>query len=152
MERKKRARPQVGGKLRRTETLTVRLDPEVKYFAEIGARAQRRTLSSFIEWAVRQAMEDVMLDEGTTNASTLRQVTRQLWDTTEAERFIRLAAFYPELLTLEEQVLWKLIQDCPLLWKDVAPGPNWWQLMPRGEPLRLPFDIPLLLSAWDTLK
>ena len=38
-----------GAKLSRSETVTVRLDPKLRYLAELGARSQRRTVSSFIE-------------------------------------------------------------------------------------------------------
>ena len=35
-----------GGKLSRSETVTVRLDPKLRYLAELAARIHRRTLSS----------------------------------------------------------------------------------------------------------
>ena len=36
-----------GGKLARSETVTVRLDPKLRYLAELAARIQRRSVSSF---------------------------------------------------------------------------------------------------------
>ena len=42
-----------GSKLNRTETVTIRLDPKLRYLTELAARKQRRTVSSFIEWANR---------------------------------------------------------------------------------------------------
>ncbi len=47
-----------GGKLSRTETVTVRLDPRLNYLCELAGRAQRRTKSGFIEWAVQRAIKD----------------------------------------------------------------------------------------------
>ena len=54
-----------GGKLARSETVTVRLDPKLRYLAELAARKQRRTVSSFIEWAVEQSFSGVNLYQGT---------------------------------------------------------------------------------------
>lgn len=44
-------------KLNRSETVTVRFDPRLNYLCDLAARAQRRTKSSFIEWAVAQAID-----------------------------------------------------------------------------------------------
>ena len=40
-------------KLTRSKTVTVRLDPRLHHLAVLGARANRQTLSSFIEWAIK---------------------------------------------------------------------------------------------------
>jgi predicted transcriptional regulator len=108
-----------GGKLARSETVTVRLDPKLRYLADIAARKQRRTLSSFIEWAVEQALKEVVLYEGSMEAKesprTVADDANWLWDIEEAERFVRLAITYPELLTYEEQETWKLLNASGLL-------------------------------------
>src|SRR4051794_21564371 len=52
-----------GAKLNRSETVTVRLDPKLNYLCELAARAQRRTKSSFIEWAVADSLRNVILPE-----------------------------------------------------------------------------------------
>lgn len=46
-------------KLNRSETVTVRFDPRLNYLCELAGRAQRRTKSSFIEWAVQQAIKEL---------------------------------------------------------------------------------------------
>lgn len=51
----------VAPKVRRSETVTVRLDPRMNYLAELAARSQRRTKSSFIEWAVQEAIKGMDL-------------------------------------------------------------------------------------------
>ena len=38
-----------------------------------------------------------------------------LWDVDEAERFMRLAIYYPDLLSHQEQEIWKLVHDSHLL-------------------------------------
>ena len=53
-----------GGKLSRSETVTVRLDPKLRYLAELAARLHRRTLSSYIEWSIKEALDGEVLKQG----------------------------------------------------------------------------------------
>ena len=46
-----------GSKLNRSVTATIRLTPQMRYMAELAARKQRRTFSSFVEWAVVEALK-----------------------------------------------------------------------------------------------
>lgn len=108
-----------GGKLSRSETVTVRLDPKLRYLAELASRKQRRTLSSYIEWAIEDSLRSVLLYQGSgyggDESVSVADDASRLWDVDQAERFVRLAIRYPELLTHEEQELWKLLQDSQLL-------------------------------------
>ena len=54
-----------GGNLTRTQVVTVRLDQKLRYLAELAALKQRRTLSSYIEWAIQDSLSRVPLIEGT---------------------------------------------------------------------------------------
>lgn len=112
-----------GGKLARSETVTVRLDPKLRYLAELAARKQRRTLSSFIEWAVEDSLNRVLVEEGFDGASIADQAEK-LWDVDEADRFAKLALRYPYLLTHDEQVVWKLVYENGTLWRGRYAGPN----------------------------
>lgn len=96
-----------GGKLTRSETVTVRLDPKLRYLAELAARKQRRTLSSFIEWAVEDSLNRVYLRE----YSTIADEAGGLWDLDPSDRLIKLAESHPDLLTYEEQRIWKAIHS-----------------------------------------
>ena len=149
-----------GGKLSRSETVTVRLDPKLRYLAELAARKQRRTLSSYIEWAIEKSLSEVVLqtvysgeDLEDEERTTLADEAGTLWDVDPAERLGRLAMTHPSLLTHEEQVLWKHIEDSGLLkqgWipqsRDgvyTVPGrPNWKWLRSTG------FSI--LRDHWET--
>jgi hypothetical protein len=99
----------------RSKVVGVRLDPKLRYLAEIAARKQRRTISSFIEWAIEDSLNRVELHHGSgyngDDSITLEQEVGRLWDVNEGERFARLAILYPELLTVEEQERWKLLSD-----------------------------------------
>ena len=119
-------RKTAGGKLSRSEVVTVRFDQKLRYLAELGARKHRRTLSSYIEWAVEQSLREVLLYDGepydTENRRSVADEASALWDIDESERFIRLAINYPELLTHEEQERWKMLSDSDLL--GPAKGPR----------------------------
>lgn len=142
-----------GGKLSRSETVTVRLDPKLRYLAELAAKKQRRTLSSFIEWAIEEALGHVTIHEGSgyndDHDRSVGQEAAQLWDVDDADRFTKLAVRYPDLLTHEEQVLWKLIKENGLLWRGNWHGANdtrQWKI----EESSLNFDR--LREYWDTFK
>lgn len=108
-----------GGKLSRSEIVTVRMDSQLHYLAELAARKHRRTLSSFIEWAVQQSFKTVELYHGNgqdyDESVFLSDVENKLWDVDQSERFARLAIRYPDLLTHEEQERWKMLTDSQLL-------------------------------------
>jgi hypothetical protein len=97
----------------RTEGVSIRLDPKLHYLATMAAREQMRTLSSFIEWAVRRTLTEAaaMDDEPTPGqwpAPPLPLWMDVLWEPNEADRFFRLATLRPDLLNLTEQRVWKL--------------------------------------------
>jgi hypothetical protein len=114
-----------GGKLTRSETVTVRLDPKLRYLAELAARRQRRTLSSYIEWSIEDSLRSTVLDSN--GQVTLADEAAALWDVDDADRFAKLAVRYPDLLTHEEQVKWKLIRENGYVWRgQYAKGTRKW--------------------------
>jgi hypothetical protein len=113
-----------GAKLNRSETVTVRLDPKLNYLCELAARAQRRTKSSFIEWAIADALRSVSLPEVMENEDfdherevSIQQKASQLWHVDEPDRVAALALIAPALLTHEEQLIWRLIRENGYLWR-----------------------------------
>lgn len=118
-----------GGTLNRTETVTIRLDPRLNYLCDLAARAHRRSKSSFVEWAIEQALQLVRVpgtqgfDEN--EDATLDEIAVQLWDIDEADRLAALAFQAPSLMTHEEQVLWKIIRDYGWVWKGVYVDDPW---------------------------
>jgi hypothetical protein len=113
-------RPKRGGKLNRSETVTVRFDPRLNYLTELAARSQRRTKSSFIEWAVESALKSVTVPSSGDFAGQDRSIDELavwLWDVDEADRLVSLAFRAPILMTHEEQILWKLIREHGFLWR-----------------------------------
>jgi len=122
----------------KTETIGFRLEPKLRFAAELAARKQRRSLSNFIEWAVEEAVKKVPIklhkgdfDEGAPpwneNASDAIQ---NAWDVEEADRFVKVALNYPLLLNHEEEILWKLICETGFFWKGnmTADGKFYYQI------------------------
>lgn len=101
----KKRKPKSGAP--RTEVFAMRLDPKLKYLAEIAARQQRRSLANFIEWSIASALDKVSLDEGL----TVSKAVTKLWALDEPDRLMQLAEYFPDLLTYDEQLIWQLIQE-----------------------------------------
>lgn len=134
-----------GGKLSRSETVTVRLDPKLRYLAELAARRQRRTVSSYIEWAIEDSLKHLSLDLN--GNGVLADEAEALWDVDDADRFARLAMRHPDLLTHDEQVLWKLVRENGLIWRGNFSGVDKeWTWTVREESLN--FDR--LRQCWPT--
>src|SRR6478735_8653941 len=109
-----------GGKLSRSETVTVRLDPKLNYLCELAARAQRRTKSSFIEWAVEQSLSQTAVPgaaDWNGDAQSVAELADSLWDVDEPDRLANIAFAAPTLMTHEEQVLWKVLCGYTYLWR-----------------------------------
>ena len=103
--------------------MTVRLDPKLRYLAELAARKQRRTVSSFIEWAIEESLKQILLcDDATTVNRTLAGRANELWDVDEADRFAKLALRFPHMLTHDEQLVWKLVCEISSFWRRYANG------------------------------
>lgn len=94
-----------GAKTSRSETVTVRLNPKTRYLAELCARVQRRTLSSFIEAAVDEVFKLVVLDD----RRSIADAASILWHNDPGERLRVLNLMYPGLLNHEEKRLVNLI-------------------------------------------
>jgi hypothetical protein len=100
----------------RTELVAVRFDPELKYMMELAARVQRRSVANYVEWAVEESLKNVEIhlfgiDDGEPTMLSDRQVRSDLWDPLEPDRFCNLAYIAPNLLTHDEQKLWKFIKE-----------------------------------------
>lgn len=126
MAEQEKRRAKTTTEMTRTVTVSVRLDPKLKYLADLAAREQRRALSSYIEWAVDQSLEKCELGyfpDG--SQKTLADEADYLWDIDEADRLVKLALRYPHLLTHEEQILWKLIRENGRLWRGSYKPTEW---------------------------
>ena len=146
-----------GGNLTRTQIVTVRLDPKLRYLAELAALKQRRTLSSYIEWAIQDSLSRVYLREGSgydDPGISVQDEADRLWDVDEPDRFAELALRYPELLTHDDQIKWKLIRENGYLWRGKMVGDVWKWVVDKDnlvlERLRQHWEHFCAVAAGDT--
>lgn len=144
-----------GAKLSRSETVTVRLDPKLNYLCELAARAQRRTKSSFIEWAIADSLKRVQLPEVPYDQRnfegedpTVQEKASQLWHVDEPDRVAALALIAPALLTHEEQLIWRLVRESGYVWKGQYDKNGDWKWTPTEQSLL----HERLREHWDTFK
>lgn len=106
---------------RKTETLTLRLDPKIKYTIELMARVKRQSITSVIEAAIEGTAFDLdtpVVVAGKRELWSLSMAVSEYWSTDIVARFINLCAFMPELLTYEEQRIWETIKTTPQFWDE----------------------------------
>jgi len=92
----------------KSDVITVRVSPKLKHGLELLSRKQHRSLSSVVTWAVEQLVND--RDIGLfdpRNGTTLGK----LWHVHPADRLVKLASYWPELMTYEEELLVEQIKD-----------------------------------------
>ena len=136
VENPKRGRP--GSKLARTETVQVRLDPFIHYAAQLAAAKERRTMSSFIEWAVKTAVYEVIVAMDDQGADlTAAALATQVWDVYEADTFVNLARQHRTLLTHDDMRKWKFITETREFWL----GADGAEPEPNKPALRLAWDL-----------
>ena len=123
-----------GGKLNRTEIVQTRLDPMLLMAAEIMARAERRTLSSFIEKLIEQAAknnkvkrnlkflwwsadhEQFYIGRETHDEVSVEKAVQDIGVDHEAVRFLKFAINFPNLLTTQEKQMFFCIMMIPHFW------------------------------------
>jgi hypothetical protein len=104
-------RPGGGGRLSRSEVTTVRLDPKLRFAAEVASRSERRTVSSLIETALAGYLANLdVVTSAAPKGQPLLQLIEHVWDPDEPERFVKFAQSCSWLLNTEEDRCWKYIQ------------------------------------------
>ena len=140
-------KPSQGAK--KTETLTLRLDPKAKFTIDLLARIRRQSITAVIEAAIDEIAydQDVKFNEDGKNATwSLGSAITEIWSTDEAERFINLCYFMPDLLTHEELRIWETITSSECFYADSATrNPTHWKLM------GVSIDVTRLRAYWDYL-
>ena len=124
---------------RKTESLTVRLDPKVKFGLELMSRLQNRTVTGVVEWALTAAMTRATINPRDEESATVTAILDEVWSTDEPLRLVRLAFRAPNLLTYEELRIWETIQESPRFWD----SPH------RDHELYV--DFATLRADWDAL-
>ncbi len=136
-------------KTKSVENFTLRLDPKLKYLAELAARSQRRSLTSFIEAAIDKELAQTMPPHNNiSEAISFKEMDQFLWDVDEVDRFVKLAIYMPSLLSYDEQHLWKLIRENGGVWLGTYIN-GYFDWDTRQEQY---VDIKHLRKCWDDFK
>ncbi|CAH0138213.1 hypothetical protein [Stenotrophomonas lactitubi] len=100
----------------KTDALSIRIDPRLRYGLELLSRVQRRSVTGVVEWAIENALRTERVDPLEEYSSTFAQAVTATWSPNEPERLEKLASKFPELMTYEESRLWRvLIETTELL-------------------------------------
>ncbi|MNB93198.1 hypothetical protein D3C76_465360 [compost metagenome] len=146
------ARPKKSADQSTTVSVSLRIDPRIKYGIDLAARIQKRTVTGVVEWAVEQALADVSLprsvfaehedpDAPTDLASSLDD---RLWSSNEGVRLVLLASRYPQLLSYEETRIWETIKL----------SPPFWHRLPRSAEDCSPWEnakLSVIADSWPTI-
>ena len=126
---------------RKTESVTVRLDPKVRFALELLSRVEHRSVTGVVEAALQARFKNATVD-GDDNGETVQELVESVYQTDEVERFVKMAERAPQLLDFEERRLWESIWATPDLWDD-SPGRR-----RRLEDL----DTRTLKLSWDGIR
>jgi hypothetical protein len=106
---------------RKTETLTLRLDPKVKLMIELISRIRRQSITGVVEAAIEEIAFDLdapFVTGGEAHPMSLGSTISEIWSTDESERFINLCFYLPSLITYEEQRLLETIKASQSFFSD----------------------------------
>lgn len=125
-----------GGKLNRTETIQARLDPKLYMAAEIMARIERRTLSSFLERSIEQESKTYKIKRNLffpwwsedpelycrnkiyskSDTVTIEEAVQMIGTEHESIRFLKFAVYFPDLLNKDEEEMFNKIIFTKYFW------------------------------------
>ena len=117
---------------RKTETLTLRLDPKVKLMIELISRIRRQSITGVVEAAIEEIAFDLdapVVSAGEPWPMSLLSAVSEIWSTDESERFIHLCTHLPSLITYEEQRIWETIKASKVFLTDgIAENAQFWDV------------------------
>ena len=125
---------------RKTESVTVRLDPKVRFALELLSRVEHRSVTGVVQAALEARFRGTKIS-GESYGETVQELVEGVYRTDEVERFVKMAERAPKLLDFEERRLWESIWATPDLWN--APPQ-------RRGPENL--DIEMLKLHWAEVK
>lgn len=124
---------------KKTEALSIRIEPRMRYGLEILSRLQRRAVTGVVEWSIAQAFQNEIARDLQGNDVAFETALNRLWSPNEPERLLALRFYYPSLLTYEEERLVKVLTTTEVLWS-------------AKEPSYRSFEWDIVLPVWEKLK
>ena len=110
-------RKKSGSKNNRCEIIQVRVDPILRFAAEIGAVEQKRSTSSFFEFCATEYLNIAKFQD-----VTVLEFAYSIWDRDVIVRTLNLAQAAPNLLNSEQILVWRIIKNEPLFWCNNKPN------------------------------
>lgn len=135
---------------RKTETLTLRLDPKVRFLIDLIARQKRQSITGVIESAVEvyatnfyieADMWDDDADAERRQEVSLYKLSKDIYSTDDSFRFMMLVWTCPRLLSYEEVRLRETIYASELFWDEY----------PNASSDRNDIDTDVLREHWVAL-
>lgn len=106
MEKPQGGRVDLGSR-NKSEVITIRINPKLKFGLELMARLHNRSVAQTVEMAIQRVLEDPF--DGIQNSRDVRydsDIIKRLWSPHRGERLLKMVLTHPELLSFEEEVLW----------------------------------------------
>ena len=143
----------------KAEVLTVRLSPKMKFGLELLSRKQHRSLSAIVQHLLDRELRENLkvakdVDDGT--GGWREEHVRLLdlaWDPYEPDRLVKLGMHSPDLLDVDEELKWKVIQDDYKRYWHTGGKPNykairddWSDISKKAE------DAKFNRTSWSTAK
>ncbi|ALA81473.1 hypothetical protein VN11_04975 [Stenotrophomonas maltophilia] len=91
------------------EQFSIRLPPKLKLGLELLARAQHRSLSQAVEWALNAGLSKYQLNDNSYYAS-LASLLDDVWDFTPAKSALTMLLHAPELMTYPDRIAAELVE------------------------------------------
>ena len=119
------ARPRKTTDQSQTISVSLRIDPKIKFAIDLLAREQKRTITGVLEWSVMQSIRNhrVLGRAGEWDQDlSLFEYLEMTWSPIEAHRVAALGAIRPQLLTYEESCIFEVIRSIPQIYTHAPPG------------------------------
>ena len=100
----------------KTESITMRLSPKLKFGLELLARQRQQPVSAIATELFESAIREQLTWQGVVGiqqGGSPTSLVDQVWDPLEPDRLLKLAAAAPQLLSDEERLLHKVIEESP---------------------------------------
>ncbi len=117
---------------KKSDFVTVRLEPRLRFALDMLARTHRGTMTSILEWALDRAIKDP-------EHGLPERFLDEVWNPYEADRFVKLAMLQPDLLRFKEDLLWQAIKDDASLWR--GRNPDYQAIREQWGKLKTKFSV-----------
>ena len=104
-------------KAEKGDTLSLRISSKDKFALDLLAQKQGLTLSAAVMQALQEPLREhltVVISEGRSKKNVY--LPDVAFDPLTSDRIVKLAMVAPEMLTVRQQVEWKVIQENPTYW------------------------------------